>query len=265
MHSLEGAGIVDGTVLAPHARMAWTRWGTAVCFVGLLAGCDTSEAPETEASSSSTSGDDQSGTTPSTSSGADEEDSASTSSDSGSESSAGDTSTGGTTGSLQCGEFGCGSSYGDDCQDVACVEGECVYGENYEDGTPCAYDDGFDFFEGLCRQGTCEYDCYTDEDCSGSSPCEAQVCDFGRCIAEPVEGPAAEEYQTPGDCRSLTCSRGEEELVPDPDDAVDDRNECTADACDGTVPTHDPVEPGVECGDGGVCNDVGECVEPPAP
>lgn len=246
--------------------MVWTRWGTAVCFVGLLAGCDADDGSggvvDDASSSSTTTGDVESDdTTTSDSSTSDATDASSTGD--GTDGSSG--SSGDTTGSQQCGEFGCGSPYGDDCSSVSCVEGACIYGDNYEDGTSCAYDDGFEYYEGLCRAGVCEFDCLIDDDCEAGSACEAQRCDFGRCVAEPVEGPAPEEYQTAGDCQSVVCSRGAEEVVADPEDAEDDRNVCTVDACEGTSPTHEPAPAGGDCGVAGTCDEDGMCVEPPPP
>ena len=132
------------------------RWGTAVCFVGLLVGCGADDAPGGETddaagSSSSTTADDDADST-----------TFGTSSDAGDAGDAGSSegSSGGSTGSLSCGEFGCGSPYGDDCSSVSCVDGECVYGDRFPDFTQCTYDDGFDYMEGYCFDGSCNYDCY---------------------------------------------------------------------------------------------------------
>jgi plastocyanin len=75
---------------------------------------------------------------------------------------------------------------------------------------------------------------------------------------EPIDA------QTAGDCRQIVCDgEGDTRRAADADDAEDDDNPCTVDACDGTTSTHEPEPEGTACDvdDGVVCDGQGECVE----
>lgn len=90
------------------------------------------------------------------------------------------------------------------------------------------------------------------------SPCFVAACKDGACAFEPIPAGSAPD-PTPGDCQALYCDdQGNETLVIDANDAPDDMNECTTDACDGVTPTHTPT-PGSACALG-VCDDAGACV-----
>lgn len=84
-------------------------------------------------------------------------------------------------------------------------------------------------------------ECQAVEDCADrGSACRVVVaCEQGACVVEDAaEGtPVAE--QTPGDCQQAVCDGdGEVKAVPREDDAPDDGNACTLDACDGAAPVH---------------------------
>jgi hypothetical protein len=90
-----------------------------------------------------------------------------------------------------------------------------------------------------------------------ASACRLAACLQNVCSSIPL-AQGVSPQQTRGDCLRLTCtSDGGEQITADPTDA-DDGNECTTDACNGTVATHVP-RTGSTC-TGGYCNTQSSCV-----
>jgi len=102
-------------------------------------------------------------------------------------------------------------------------------------------------------------ECTTDNDCIQSGPCDAPVCADGMCLpAWVAPGTVARSGQSDGDCSAVLCGdQGELERAADPEDAPDDGDPCTIEACDGDEPTIAVASDGTEC-DGGECRS-GEC------
>jgi len=76
------------------------------------------------------------------------------------------------------------------------------------------------------------------------------------CSTIPL-APGVVPQQTRGDCLRLSCTlEGMEQTFADPTD-VDDGNECTTDACNGTTASH-VARSGATCS-GGVCSAQGRC------
>jgi hypothetical protein len=88
-----------------------------------------------------------------------------------------------------------------------------------------------------------------------TSPCELAACLQRVCALIPL-APGVEPVQTRGDCLRHTCQDGTARTFADPTDA-DDGNECTTDACNGTVPSHVP-RAGQTCS-AGFCSSEARC------
>ena len=102
--------------------------------------------------------------------------------------------------------------------------------------------------------------CKSDSDCpSAGTVCQKAACLGNQCgfVANPSATPPGNKA---GDCRTIVCSpSGTETILVDPNDK-DDGNECTADSCNGNVPTHTPAV-GQRCQSGTkYCDSAGACV-----
>lgn len=66
---------------------------------------------------------------------------------------------------------------------------------------------------------------------------------------------------TPADCQREVCKEGAIVSEADPDDFLNDVNECTEDRCEGTTPVHVTRPANSPCGQGGLlrCNGEGKC------
>lgn len=173
---------------------------------------------------------------------------------------------------------------GDACSKVdTCVDGVCIGGEptTCEDAGPCRDEAICDPDTGFCEA----------EDLPDGIPCDdedgcTQVdeCLGGECLGfNPVICPVGGGCQGSGVCNSATgictypdlpdatsCSdedpcNGDETCqsgacVPGEPLALDDGNPCTVDFCEpGVGVFHPPVEDGVSCDDGDVCNGIEQC------
>jgi hypothetical protein len=98
-----------------------------------------------------------------------------------------------------------------------------------------------------------------ENDCNDSNPCTQDICDpDGNCLHPAEEDPPL--TQVLQDCKQLACEGTELVTSANPDDLPDDDgNPCTAEECNGDMPSHPPVAPGTACNDGGVCNATGQC------
>ena len=99
--------------------------------------------------------------------------------------------------------------------------------------------------------------CNSPADC----PAPGTVCQTAACVGHQcgfVGVPSAvPPGNRPGDCQKPVCTQnGTEASIDDPTDS-DDRNECTADSCQGGVPVH-VVQVGASC-QGGHCDANGAC------
>lgn len=89
--------------------------------------------------------------------------------------------------------------------------------------------------------------------------CISRTCLDGRCGFAKLD--VEVQSQIAGDCLRRICDDGATvEVIGD--DAPDDGNECTIDACSLGAPTHEPSPEGARCGLGDEthCNGAGQCV-----
>ncbi len=110
------------------------------------------------------------------------------------------------------------------------------------------------------------HECTTPADCNQTSTaCSEPTCEDGMCgLSFLPQGTAVPDEDVDGDCQATVCDgAGTVVFVPDGADVDDDGNDCTADACDGVDPTHDPEPIDTVCATGGgaVCDGGGNCVE----
>jgi hypothetical protein len=105
-------------------------------------------------------------------------------------------------------------------------------------------------------------ECVDAADCPpGANECETPTCTGGVCGTDFVASGTAVTDPLPGDCKASECDgNGAIADVADDQDLPDDGNECTGDACDQGVATHDPVASGAACGASMVCDGAGSCV-----
>jgi hypothetical protein len=89
-----------------------------------------------------------------------------------------------------------------------------------------------------------------------TSPCELAACLQRVCSVIPL-APGIEPMQTRGDCLRHSCEGGNAQTFADPTDS-DDGNECTTDACNGTVASHVP-RTGQTCS-AGFCTSEARCL-----
>ena len=104
-------------------------------------------------------------------------------------------------------------------------------------------------------------ECATDADCPGAvTECRSPRCDAGNCVTDFRPAGTVVDEQSVGDCSVYECNgAGDTRRWPAPSDFTSDGNDCTTDACNGVVPTHDPAPSGTPCS-GGWCSG-GACVE----
>jgi hypothetical protein len=89
------------------------------------------------------------------------------------------------------------------------------------------------------------------------SACRLAACIQNLCSTLPLAAGVSPQ-QARGDCLRLACTPdGAEQTFADPTD-VDDGNECTTDACNGTVASHVP-RTGATCA-AGQCDAQGRCI-----
>lgn len=87
--------------------------------------------------------------------------------------------------------------------------------------------------------------CVAVEDCVVDVPeCRtAAACQEGLCVFDDAPDGTQLAEQTAGDCAVIVCDgAGATRIQPLPTDLEDDGKACTVDACDGSKPTHEPLE-----------------------
>lgn len=86
------------------------------------------------------------------------------------------------------------------------------------------------------------------------------------CGLTPVAAGTPAMTQALEDCKRIECDgAGSSQTVPEDSDFKDDNNPCTSDSCSMGMRVHDPVPVGTACGETGVCDSRGACVECLAP
>ena len=141
-----------------------------------------------------------------------------------------------------------------------------------EDASDCAHfdTDNDPCTAAVCSSGKCQRElikgtpqcqCHADGDCGYfQGDCTSGVCDVGthQCSEKILPaGPAPENIQKKGDCKSKTCDgagRVSKEAPDATDVPEDDGNECTVEACgaNGAVESK-TLDDGTACSNGGVC------------
>jgi hypothetical protein len=112
--------------------------------------------------------------------------------------------------------------------------------------------------------GSAPVPCATDGDCDDGNPCTGDACGADKtCVFTPVaSGPAPDEAQHPGDCKTIVCAGGAATEEPDDKDTQDDHEDCTIDTCSPDGPAHTAKQDNTPCtttlGDPGVC-EAGVC------
>jgi len=236
--------------------LAWTslRWPAFAATLALAGSCGGGDSPVNASSGAGTGAGSGTGVV------------GTTTSDSGADSTSGGavlTGSGSASGGLECtietAEADCDDN--DPCTHDICDQSGVCFSEAWPDATACEAEDGT---AGSCQGGDCVVECTADEDCATDNACTITSCDtrLGACEDSPLDGiDAPVEAQTPGDCSVVTCANGNEVVVADDSDVEDDDNVCTVDVCNRGEPGHDPSTAGLPCGDDGLCNGAGECVE----
>lgn len=110
--------------------------------------------------------------------------------------------------------------------------------------------------------GNC-VNCTVAADCGAPTECSSPVCQAnGTCDPGYLPMGTVVATQTPMDCQKRVCSGSQATAitVPDPTDTQNDMNECTADTCVGTTPTH-TITPGASCMTTKFCSAAGACVD----
>jgi len=109
-------------------------------------------------------------------------------------------------------------------------------------------------------------ECMTASDCKNNGDanfCGAPACESGKCVRkalQPVGTPLPS--QTYGDCVEKQCDPNGDIVDANKDDDIfNDGQECTEDVCMNGVLMHSPSVQGTLCISGGVCNDMGSCVQ----
>jgi hypothetical protein len=122
---------------------------------------------------------------------------------------------------------------------------------------------GLERAEPIEEGGSAPSECTADGDCDDANPCTTDRCDAGSCVADLLDGEAAPELQTAGDCRLATCAQGQLASTTDAADLPVDGLSCSDDLCNGDVPSNPPLAGGTSCDDNGgaVCDGNGLCVE----
>ena len=135
---------------------------------------------------------------------------------------------------------------------AACIDGfgdpgSCVADDADPAGVRC---------EAPCTAATAAVKCDDQNPCTDDT-CAVQV---GQCVNAPLNGVAL-GMQVAGDCRQRYCSDGQEVSLVDDNDAPDDGNACTLDACHEGAPSSVPEPVSTPCGNGDHCDGAGSCVE----
>lgn len=156
-----------------------------------------------------------------------------------------------------------------DCFALVCNGNGQSVAQNAPAGTPC--DMGICTGDGACMVdggggaggGSGSTPCSTAAECGQASACATPVCN-GVCETNFAAMGTLTASQTAGDCQDEQCDgNGSTVLVPNTSD-TDDNNDCTADSCNGSMPTHTNLPSGTACTNGGLgqkCNNAGACVE----
>ena len=136
------------------------------------------------------------------------------------------------------------------CNGGACISGVCCTGCYF-----AARGGGY-----TCDPGTSATRCGTGADkcttCNDSNSCTTDVCTAGKCDSQPVADKTA--------CSDGVLCNGDEACVSGvcttpPSFSCDDKNPCTADACDETSGCTSSPLSGISCSDGNKCNGDEQC------
>jgi hypothetical protein len=153
-----------------------------------------------------------------------------------------------------------------DCQLGSCQQGAPVLTPK-ENGTPCGAQGDLE-----CVGGTC-VGCNDAADCL-AGVCEDPVCNaMSRCSTTPKGAGVEVSDANSSDCVHDVCDgAGSVMTAADPLDNPNDGEDCTTDACYGTIPTHLPASNGAACNSGGgqfclggVCSECAVSANCPSP
>jgi hypothetical protein len=94
--------------------------------------------------------------------------------------------------------------------------------------------------------------------------CTVAACVEDRCDLEPAPADTFVSGGMVADCKKVVCDGlGNEVVVDDTADSLDDGNECTTDVCYFGLPFSFPVPTGAPCSQNGTYCDAGQCVTCP--
>ncbi|MDC3960670.1 hypothetical protein [Polyangium jinanense] len=171
----------------------------------------------------------------------------------------------------------------DDCQEFTCDGTGHAVSKPAPDQTP---DDGSECTENKCIDGTplfvpleqnaaCGKDkllkcdglgscagCTMPSECGDDGPCLKWSCESGVCIRAFEPAGTVVANTVTGDCKAEACDgAGNLGQIPDPNDAADDGDSCTADICKDGATVRESAANGTACGMGcqsctdGLCGD----------
>ncbi|MFO0550330.1 MAG: hypothetical protein U0271_18190 [Polyangiaceae bacterium] len=146
----------------------------------------------------------------------------------------------------------------------SCTIDTCVDGDTSHELAPvgflCLQDGEANYCDG---SGSC-VQCIEPKHCPGpESACRVRTCEANTCGFENLAAGTLTSDQKPGDCHAIVCDdAGETTTIVDNDDVPVDHNDCTADHCEGGVPTHANELANKPCGAGNntFCDGNGQCV-----
>lgn len=108
--------------------------------------------------------------------------------------------------------------------------------------------------------------CNTAADCGANALCGTRTCNNQQCGWSYTQaGPLPAQNQIPGDCQVVQCTGSSEipvTVTSTSDVPPDDNNQCTSEACSGSMPTHPPRSVNFGCSQNGglYCDGAGACV-----
>lgn len=144
---------------------------------------------------------------------------------------------------------------GNPCTKEICTGSEPGH-TNQPDGTACEQDGGHVCVSGECRE------CREAGDCGGVTECATPTCIDYSCSMQNLAEGTPLLLQADGDCLKRQCDgNGGVGTVYDDSDIEDDSNDCTQDFCSSGQSIHSPQPAGYSCGDGGLCDGNGTCIE----
>ena len=99
--------------------------------------------------------------------------------------------------------------------------------------------------------------------CPGADTvCQTRVCSAQGVCGFDFRAAGTQLTDPAGDCKRQQCDgAGNAQTINDDNDLPADDNPCTLDQCSSGTPVHRPVDPGVVCGSGLVCDGANRCVQ----